>query len=197
MVCGFEASAIKMGRDSADDKAIKDSLDYQKSAAKLQEQNKAYKEFCEKNGLKTRAERTQIAKWDREQAAQARGAAKRYETYQKELDKYSKYYCNEDGAIKVTDDLKGKHVSIKSKYKPFAVVETRKESVGQIDRSFYDKEAKLIKQVHSGHHGDPEGHPYGKKGEHTHVFVWKDDKIVERLIREVDETDRKENKDIL
>lgn len=72
--------AIKEGRDAADDKAIKDALDldYQKSAAKLQEQNKAYKEFCEKNGLKTRAERTQIAKWDREQAAQARGAAARY-----------------------------------------------------------------------------------------------------------------------
>ncbi len=74
--------AIKEGRDAADDKAIKDALDldYQKSAAKLQEQNKAYKEFCEKNGLKTRAERTQIAKWDREQEAQARGAAARYKT---------------------------------------------------------------------------------------------------------------------
>ena len=69
--------AIKEGRDAADDKTIKDALDldYQKSAAKLQEQNKAYKEFCEKNGLKTRAERTQIAKWDREQAKQAHTAA--------------------------------------------------------------------------------------------------------------------------
>ncbi len=74
--------AIKEGRDAAEDKSIKDALDldYQKSAAKLQAQNKAYKEFCEKNGLKTRAERTQIAKWDREQAAQARGAAARYQS---------------------------------------------------------------------------------------------------------------------
>lgn len=191
--------AIKEGRDDADDKEIKDALDldYQESAAKLQEQNKAYKEFCEKNGLKTRAERTQIAKWDREQAAQARGAAKRYENYKKELDKYSQYNYNEDGTIKVTDDWKDKHASIKAEYRPFAVVETRKDSIGQIDRSFYDKGAKLIKQVHSGHHGDPDGHPYGKNGEHTHVFVWKDGKIVERLIREVDETEREENKDIL
>ena len=79
--------AIKEGRDAADDKAIKDALDldYQKSAAKLQEQNKAYKEFCEKNGLKTRAERTQIAKWDREQAAQARGAATRWKNRTDEI----------------------------------------------------------------------------------------------------------------
>ncbi len=76
--------AIKEGRDAAEDKKIRDDLDldYQKSAAKLQAQNKAYKEFCERNGLKTRAERTQIAKWDREQAAQARGAAIRYKNTQ-------------------------------------------------------------------------------------------------------------------
>lgn len=74
--------SLKEGRDKADTDDLRKGLDksYKKSAAKLQEQNKAYKEFCEKNGLKTRAERTQIARWDREQAAQARGAAKRYET---------------------------------------------------------------------------------------------------------------------
>lgn len=87
MICGFKASAIKAGRDAADDKSIKDALDldYQKSASKLQAQNKAYKAFCEKNGLKTRAERTQIAKWDREQAAQSRGAAARYKNTKNQI----------------------------------------------------------------------------------------------------------------
>lgn len=53
--------------------------EYQKSAALLQKQNKAYNEFCEENGLKKLNERITIAKWDRSQAAKARAAAKRYE----------------------------------------------------------------------------------------------------------------------
>lgn len=53
-------------------------LQYQKKAALLAKQNKAYKEYCESNNLRTRADRIQIAKWDRQQAAVARGAAKRY-----------------------------------------------------------------------------------------------------------------------
>ena len=51
---------------------------YQKIAALLHKQNKAYNEFCEENGLKKRADRIAIAKWDRTQAAKARAAAKRY-----------------------------------------------------------------------------------------------------------------------
>lgn len=76
---------VKEARDAAKDEEVKKilDLDYQKSAAKLQAQNKAYKEFCEKSGLKTRAERTQIAKWDREQAKQATSAAAKYKREQK------------------------------------------------------------------------------------------------------------------
>lgn len=54
-------------------------LDYQKKAALLSKQNKAYKEYCESNNLRPLADRIQIAKWDRKQAAAARGAAMRYE----------------------------------------------------------------------------------------------------------------------
>lgn len=57
--------------------------EYQKSAALLQKQNKAYNEFCEENGLKKLRERITIAKWDRSQAAKARAAAKRYEDSKK------------------------------------------------------------------------------------------------------------------
>lgn len=51
---------------------------YQKKAALLQRQNKAYKDFCEENNLKQLRERVAIAKWDRSQAAKARAAAKKY-----------------------------------------------------------------------------------------------------------------------
>ena len=52
--------------------------EYQRKAALLQKQNKAYNDFCESTGQKKRYDRIQIAKWDRKQAAQARSAAKRY-----------------------------------------------------------------------------------------------------------------------
>lgn len=45
----------------------------------LSKQNKAYNEFCKENNLRTQSERLQIARWSREQAAKARGAARRYQ----------------------------------------------------------------------------------------------------------------------
>ena len=54
-------------------------LEYQKKASLLMKQNTAYNEFCESNNLKRRSDRISIAQWDRKQAAQARGAAQRYE----------------------------------------------------------------------------------------------------------------------
>lgn len=72
--------AIKEGRDCSENPEHKAALDegYKKKSAKLERQNREYKDFCEQNGLKTRQERIQIAKWDRQQAAEARGAAARY-----------------------------------------------------------------------------------------------------------------------
>lgn len=54
-------------------------MDYQRKSALLAKQNKAYQEYCEENGLRPLSDRIQIAKWDRKQAAAARGAAQRYE----------------------------------------------------------------------------------------------------------------------
>lgn len=45
----------------------------------LQRQNKAYNEYCKSNDLRPLADRIRIAQWGREQAARARGAARRYE----------------------------------------------------------------------------------------------------------------------
>ncbi len=63
-----------------DDKAkFELDLQYQKKASLLQRQNEAYQEYCEKNNLRPLADRITIARWNRQQAAAASGAAKRYE----------------------------------------------------------------------------------------------------------------------
>ena len=46
----------------------------------LQKQNAAYKDYCKQNGLRELQDRLMIAKWNRQNAAKARGAAKRYKT---------------------------------------------------------------------------------------------------------------------
>lgn len=53
-------------------------LELDRKSYLLQRQNKAYNEFCKTNDLRTQQERLQIARWNREQAAKARGAAMRY-----------------------------------------------------------------------------------------------------------------------
>ena len=74
-----------MGKKTAVDTAPSEEArkvadeEYQKSAAYLQKWNKKYNDFCKENDLKPLRDRLEIAKWDRVQAAAARGAAKRYE----------------------------------------------------------------------------------------------------------------------
>ena len=78
---------LKNGVDSAttdEAKAAAGTL-YQKEAALLQKRNKAYNDFCDENGLKRKSERITIARWDREQAAKARAAAKKYEREKERL----------------------------------------------------------------------------------------------------------------
>lgn len=60
--------------------SLKDLMEkeYQRKAALLQKQNKAYNEYCEQTGQKKRSDRITIAKWNRSEAAKARAAAKRH-----------------------------------------------------------------------------------------------------------------------
>lgn len=76
-----EVMGLKESIDSCKDDELKFQLDldYQKKSALLAKQNKAYNDYCEKNDLRPLSDRIQIARWDRQQAAAARGAAKRYE----------------------------------------------------------------------------------------------------------------------
>lgn len=75
-----EVMGLKEAVDNCKDDKAKFALDmdYQRKAALLQKQNVAYKEYCERNNLKTLNDRLQIARWDRQQAAAARGAAQKY-----------------------------------------------------------------------------------------------------------------------
>lgn len=75
-----EVMGLKTAVDNAQGEKLKFELDqaYQRKAALLQKQNKAYNDFCEQNNLKRLSDRLSIAKWDRQQAAAARGAATRY-----------------------------------------------------------------------------------------------------------------------
>ena len=75
-----EVMGLKEGVESAPSEQAKFALDmeYQRKAALLAKQNNAYQEYCGNNSLKPLQERLQIAKWDRQQAAAARGAAQRW-----------------------------------------------------------------------------------------------------------------------
>lgn len=76
-----EVMGLKEGVDSAPSEQAKfvADMEYQRKAALLAKQNAAYKDYCERNNLRPLADRIQIAKWDRQQSAAARGAAKRYD----------------------------------------------------------------------------------------------------------------------
>ena len=69
--------AVEKCQDEAAKFELQQALD--RKSYLLSRQNKAYNDFCEQNELRKQAERLQIARWQREQAAKARGAARRYQ----------------------------------------------------------------------------------------------------------------------
>lgn len=120
----------------------------------------------------------------------------------KPVEKYTSYQYNKDGTIIVTDDWKSRaKPSIPKEYKPFAVIETKSEyknGTVQIDRSLFDSAGKLNKQIHSGPHNRPDLHPYGKQGEHHHIYQWNEDgNRKSRITDEITDQERVEHADIL
>lgn len=75
-----EVMGFKTAYETAPDEKVRadQKLKYEDAAAYLQKWNKKYNDFCKENKLKPLRDRLEIAKWDREQAAAARGAAARY-----------------------------------------------------------------------------------------------------------------------
>lgn len=85
--------------------------EYQRKAALLEKQNKAYNDFCKDNDLKRRDDRISIAKWDRKQAAAARNAVKQYEKEQEKREKNLRFIEN-DATIKANSGLPKKLVNL-------------------------------------------------------------------------------------
>ena len=59
--------------------------EYDKTAAKLSQQNSAYNQFCKDNGLKRHEDRIRVAQWDRTKARQAAMATDKAEMSPKEV----------------------------------------------------------------------------------------------------------------
>ena len=105
---------------------------------------------------------------------------------------------NKDGTVIVTDDWTTMaHPHVPTTYKPDAVIDTLSGKERQRDRTFYDLNGDMRKQINSGPHGNAARHPYGEHGEHGHdIFINDNGKRV-RTTRELTEEERKENADIL
>ena len=69
--------AVEKCQDEAARFELQQTLD--RKSYLLSRQDEAYNEFCKENSLRPLSERLQIARWNREQAAKARGAARRYQ----------------------------------------------------------------------------------------------------------------------
>lgn len=71
--------------DNCRDEKLKFELqqEFDRKSYLLKKQTAAYKQYCEENNLKPYNERLQVAKWNREQAMKAAGAARRYESAKK------------------------------------------------------------------------------------------------------------------
>lgn len=175
------------------DEEIKDDEHLLYDQIRLRRIDEEYKRFSKATGLPTQRERAQVAGFGRSQATKSNAIAKKF------LEKYDKYRYNKDGTIIVTDDWTDRgHFTMPKKYRMNAIVDSISQNGKQRDRTYFDREGRIIKQVHGGNHGRPKLHPYGKNGEHTHEFVYGEDgEIKERLVREINEIERKECADIL
>ena len=67
--------AVEKCQDEAARAVLQQELD--RKSFLLQRQNRVYQDFCKYNNLRPLSERLKIARWSREQAAKARGAARR------------------------------------------------------------------------------------------------------------------------
>lgn len=72
------------------------------------------------------------------------------------------------------------------------------ESKGGITRNYHDADGRRVKQITNHNHGNPKHHPFGKKGEHRHIYTWDENGIPRHgKACELTEEERRENDDIL
>ena len=188
----LETSMRDLRRQLVANKATGNEEKFTADAVKYRALNEKYRAFSEKAGLPLQQDRMRVEEFDSKTAREAERAA------EKEVAKYSSYHYNEDGTIVVTDDWRERqHPTIPLKYKPFAVVDTTSQNDRQRDRTYFDGSGSQTKQISNGPHGNPKKHPYGKHGEHAHDIVLQPDGKTIRPRRDLTDSERKENADIL
>ena len=167
-------------------------VDTAATSVRLKQARQELNAFTRATGSRNDSSRTSVSGFGRSQASKATAVARR------EIEKYSAYHYNKDGTVFVTDDrTPAAHPRIHAAYKPFAVVDTLSRNGKQHDRTFYDSDGRMTRQISNGPHGNPKKHPFGQHGEHAHDILWKDGVIVDRPVRELTDEERKENADIL
>lgn len=90
------------------------------------------------------------------------------------------------------------HKNPDNQYKPNSVIDHIREDGSIKARAFYDANGWKEKEIHTSDHGKPKWHPFGEHGEHAHDYEWdKETGIPRRTQRELNDEERKENRDIL
>lgn len=188
----IESAIRKTKRELAGYDAANDTEAFTTQSVKLRQQKELYADFSKAADLPLQNERIQVLGFNKSMSSKAVWAEKKY------VQKYAVIRYNKNGTIIVTDDWKSrKHVRLPPVYRPNAVVETISQNGKQIDRMIYDENGRQKTQINSGPHSNPKRHPFGKRGEHAHDIKWENDRIVGRLIRDLNEKERKEHSDIL
>ncbi len=112
---------------------------------------------------------------------------------------YTKQVESHGGSGKIKpDDVNYDHAGNPRKYEPLKIIDHRDARNGKIDkRSYYDESGNLYLELHSTNHGNAKKHPFGNNGEHAHDIEWQDGLPKHKKGRELTETERKDNGDIL
>ncbi len=107
--------------------------------------------------------------------------------YSEYYEKYLKNNINND-IIKVEKTT--------TKYKPNSITQVINKK-GGIDRNYYDGNGFQYKQISNHNHGNAKRHPFGNNGEHAHDYIWDNDRLIARPVRELTKEEIKEVEDIL
>ena len=178
-----EAAAYDSGRANAQNEQLRQqfSEDFNKAALKLKEKERQLKDFLDQTGQLPDNARTQVLGFGRSQAQKAVWAEK----------KANQGLTNAAG-FPIIEVKKNNIIG-----EPNTITQ-RTGKKGGIERNYIGPDGKQYKQVSNNDHGNPKQHPFGNHGEHAHDYIY-DDKgnLIDRPVRELNDTERKENADIL
>lgn len=140
--------------------------------------NDEYARFSKATSLRTQRERTAVVGFGTKQAAQAVAASK------------TKILTNAAGQ-RIIEVTKSNTSGVPNSITQIATAK------GGINRNYYGPDGKQVKQISNNGHGHKTAERMGLHGEHVHDYIWSSDGKLSRPMRELQESERKENEDIL